>query len=178
MITSKLSSPMGIKSMLNGWFRKFRVQPLIIESVPIVFPSAAFVVYLVSKAVGTMSLRMLNSTDVRLLSARFYVLAIIASFALTSSPLEVFLVQESHNLHNSNSLKDKSIEGNLLVSSHGRFLGVMEDKVPQVSNLPLWPLSCYRNGCPTIFSHITNSLVVVALHSAWPSVVQLTLVAE
>ncbi|GJU61093.1 hypothetical protein Tco_1238859 [Tanacetum coccineum] len=160
MIMSKLPIPIGIKSMLNGWFRKFRVQPRIIESVPIVFPSAGSVVYLVSKAVGTMSLRRLNSTDVRLLSARFYVLVIIASFALTSSPLEVLSVHESHNLHDSNALKDNSIEGNLLVSSHGRFLG------------------CYRNGCPKISSHIANSLVVVALHTASPSVVQLTLVAE
>nr|GEV18570.1 hypothetical protein [Tanacetum cinerariifolium] len=46
------------------------VQPQIIESFPIVFPSAGFVVYLVSKAVGTMSLRRLNSADVKLLSAR------------------------------------------------------------------------------------------------------------
>ncbi|GJT99313.1 hypothetical protein Tco_1094831 [Tanacetum coccineum] len=124
MIMLKLPIPIGIKSMLNEWFRKFRVQPQIIESVPIVFPSAGSVVYLVSKAVGTMSLRRLNSTDVRLLLARLYVLVIIASFALTSSPLEGLSVQESHNLHDSNGLKDNSIEGNLLVSSHGRFLGL------------------------------------------------------
>ncbi|GJS58708.1 hypothetical protein Tco_0653492 [Tanacetum coccineum] len=47
-----------------------------------------------------------------------------------------------------------------------------------VSNLPLWPLSRYQNGCPTIYSHVDNSLVVVALRSAWPSMVQLALVAE
>nr|GEX41962.1 hypothetical protein [Tanacetum cinerariifolium] len=46
------------------------VQPQIIESVPIVFPSAGSVVYLVSKSVGMMPLRRLNSVDVRLLSAR------------------------------------------------------------------------------------------------------------
>ncbi|GJU83550.1 hypothetical protein Tco_1285915 [Tanacetum coccineum] len=123
MITSKLPSPTGIQSMLNRWFRKLRLQPRIIELVPIVFPSAGSVVYLVSNAVGTMSLRRINSADVRLLSIRFYVLAIIVSFALTSGSLEVSSTQESHNLRNFNSLKDKSIEGNLLVSSHGRFLG-------------------------------------------------------
>ncbi|GJR41326.1 hypothetical protein Tco_1217010 [Tanacetum coccineum] len=69
--------------------------------------------------------RRLKSADVRLLSARFYVLAIIASFALTSCPLEILTVQESPNLHYSNSLTDKSIEGNLLVSSHERFLGFL-----------------------------------------------------
>ncbi|GJR38645.1 hypothetical protein Tco_1214329 [Tanacetum coccineum] len=101
MIMSKLPSPIGVKSMFNGWFKNFRVQPRITELVPIIFPSAGSVVYLVSKAVGIMSLRGLNSADVRLLSAR----------------------------------------------------------------------------CPTISSHMANSLVVVALHSAWPSVVQLTLIA-
>ncbi|GKB77123.1 hypothetical protein Tco_0944018, partial [Tanacetum coccineum] len=50
--------------------------------------------------------------------------------------------------------------------------------VPQVSNLPLRPLSRYQNGCLTISSHMANPLVVVALHGAWPSVVQLTPVAE
>ncbi|GJZ67091.1 putative reverse transcriptase domain-containing protein [Tanacetum coccineum] len=100
------------------------VQPRIIETVPIVFLSANFVVDLVSSAVGTMSLRWLNFADVRLLSTRFYVLAVIASFALTSGPLEVLSVQESHHLHNYILLNDKSIEGNLLVSSHGQFLGL------------------------------------------------------
>ncbi|GKC37381.1 hypothetical protein Tco_1049765, partial [Tanacetum coccineum] len=47
----------------------------------------------------------LNSAGVRLLSASFYVLAIIASFALTLGPSEVLSVRESHDLHDSNSLK-------------------------------------------------------------------------
>ncbi|GJV40545.1 hypothetical protein Tco_1418985 [Tanacetum coccineum] len=42
---------------------------------------------------------------VRLLLARFYVLAIIASIALTSGPSEVLSVRESHNLRDSNSQK-------------------------------------------------------------------------
>ncbi|GJS91430.1 reverse transcriptase domain-containing protein [Tanacetum coccineum] len=153
IITSKLPSPMGVKSMLNGWFRKFRVQPRTIESVPIVFPSAGSMVYLVSKALGTMSLRRLNSADVGLLSTRFYVLAIIASFALTSGPLEVSSVQESTNLHNSKLLKDKSIEGNLLISSHGRFLVVaLQSASPSVVQLTLVAESCETCGGPHHYS--------------------------
>ncbi|GKA08732.1 hypothetical protein Tco_0688063 [Tanacetum coccineum] len=125
----KLPSSTGIKSMSNGWFRNFRVQPRIIVSVPIIFTSTNSVVDLVSKAVGTMSLKRLNFADVRLLSARFYVLVVIVSFALTSCPDEILLAQEYPNLHNSNLLKDESIEGNLLVSSHGWFLGAVEAKV-------------------------------------------------
>ncbi|GJX71855.1 hypothetical protein Tco_0309026 [Tanacetum coccineum] len=51
---------------------------------------------------GMMPLKGLNSADVRLLSARFYVLAIVVSFALTLGPLEVLSVRESYNLHDSN----------------------------------------------------------------------------
>ncbi|GJV88012.1 hypothetical protein Tco_1531950 [Tanacetum coccineum] len=52
-------------------------------------------------------------------------------------------------------------------------------KVPQVSNFPLGPRSRYQKRCLTVSSHMANSLVVVvALHSAWPSVLQLTLVVE
>ncbi|GJU47599.1 gag-pol polyprotein [Tanacetum coccineum] len=51
-------------------------------------------------------------------------------------------------------------------------------KVFQVSNLPLRLLSCYRNGCPTISTHMANSLVVIALHSARSSGAQLTFVVE
>nr|GEX24298.1 hypothetical protein [Tanacetum cinerariifolium] len=53
---------------LSWWFRKFRVQPQIIESVPIFFLSVGSMVYLVSKADGTMSLRRLNSANVKLIS--------------------------------------------------------------------------------------------------------------
>ncbi|GJX95039.1 hypothetical protein Tco_0349625 [Tanacetum coccineum] len=56
-----------------------------------IFLSANSTEYLVSKVDGMMPLRWLNSTDVRFLSVRFYVLAIIASFALTSGLLEVSL---------------------------------------------------------------------------------------
>nr|GEZ67867.1 hypothetical protein [Tanacetum cinerariifolium] len=52
------------------------------------------------------------------------------------------------------------------------------DGVFQVSNLPLRSLSGYRKGHPKISPHMANSLVVIALHSAWPSVAQLTLVVE
>ncbi|GJU35792.1 hypothetical protein Tco_1184146 [Tanacetum coccineum] len=128
MTPLKLPSSTGIESMLNGWLRKFKVQPRILKLVPIIFPLANSIVYLRSEAIGTMSLR---------------------------SPLGVLLVREPHNLHDSNSLKG----------------------IP-VSNLPLRPLSCYRNGCPTISTHMANSFVVIALHSAWPRVAQLTLVVE
>ncbi|GJR74486.1 ribonuclease H-like domain-containing protein [Tanacetum coccineum] len=84
-------------------------KPRIIESIPIVFPSAGSVVYLVSKAVRMMSLGRLNSASTMLLSARFYLLAIIVSFTLTPCPLEVSSVQESHHIHDSNSLKDLTI---------------------------------------------------------------------
>nr|GEV16328.1 hypothetical protein [Tanacetum cinerariifolium] len=94
-----------------------------IISTPMIFSSVDSTEYLVSKVDGKMSIKGPNLADVRLLSARFFVLAVNASFALTSGPLEVSLVRESHNFHDSNSLN------------------------------------------------------VVALHSAWRSVVQLTLVA-
>ncbi|GJS88917.1 hypothetical protein Tco_0771553 [Tanacetum coccineum] len=76
-----------------------------IVSNPMIFSSANSTEYLVSMIDGTMSLKGLNSVDVRLLSDRFYILVIIASFALTSYSLEVSLERESHDLHNSNSLK-------------------------------------------------------------------------
>ncbi|GKA28003.1 hypothetical protein Tco_0714171 [Tanacetum coccineum] len=41
----------------------------------------------------------------------------------------------------------------------------------------LGSLSCGRNENPTIPCHVTNSLAVTALHSAWSSMVQLILVA-
>ncbi|GJZ94696.1 hypothetical protein Tco_0666899 [Tanacetum coccineum] len=54
--------------------------------VPIIFPSTGSVVYLVSKAVGTMSLRRLNIADVRLLSARKIEESLNVTFDETSSP--------------------------------------------------------------------------------------------
>nr|GEU87226.1 hypothetical protein [Tanacetum cinerariifolium] len=73
-------------------------------STSIIFLSANSTEYLVSAVDGTMTLKELNSAEVRLLSTRFYVLAIITSFALTSGPSEVLSVRESHNLRDSNSL--------------------------------------------------------------------------
>ncbi|GKD88906.1 hypothetical protein Tco_1364413 [Tanacetum coccineum] len=86
-----------------------------IVSIPMTFPSANSTEYLVSTVDGMMPLKELNSTEVRLLSTRFHVLAIISSFALTSGPLEVLSIRESHNSRDSISLKVKYIEGNLLV---------------------------------------------------------------
>ncbi|GJW74830.1 hypothetical protein Tco_0134200 [Tanacetum coccineum] len=74
-------------------------------SVPIIFPSANSTEYLVSMVDGAMPLKGLILVDVRLLSIRFHVLAIISSFALTLGPLEVLSVRESYNLHDSNWLK-------------------------------------------------------------------------
>ncbi|GKD15711.1 hypothetical protein Tco_1200118, partial [Tanacetum coccineum] len=74
-------------------------------SISMIFPSANSTEYLVSTVDGAMPLKELNSAEVRLLSTRFYVLAIVTSFALTSGPSEVLSVGESHNLRNSNSLK-------------------------------------------------------------------------
>ncbi|GJU81589.1 hypothetical protein Tco_1283954 [Tanacetum coccineum] len=68
------------------------------------FPLANLTEYLMSTIDGTMPLKELNSAEVRLLSTRFYALAIITSFALTSGPSEVLSVLESHTLHDSNSL--------------------------------------------------------------------------
>ncbi|GJT64999.1 retrovirus-related pol polyprotein from transposon TNT 1-94 [Tanacetum coccineum] len=70
-----------------------------------------------------------------------------------------------------NKLNLKSVENEDLKAQ-------IQDKVPQVSNLPLRSISRNLNGSPTISSHKANSLIFVTLHSAWPSVVQLTLVAE
>ncbi|GKD31646.1 hypothetical protein Tco_1242424 [Tanacetum coccineum] len=74
-------------------------------SIPMTFPSANSIEYLVSIVDGTMSLKGQILAKVRLLSSRFHVLAIIASIALTSGPSEVTSVRESHNLHGSDSRK-------------------------------------------------------------------------
>ncbi|GKD91688.1 hypothetical protein Tco_1367195 [Tanacetum coccineum] len=58
-------------------------------STSIIFSSANSTDYLVFIVDGTMSLKGLILAEVRLLSTRFYVLAIISSFALTSGPSEV-----------------------------------------------------------------------------------------
>ncbi|GJR67273.1 hypothetical protein Tco_0013338 [Tanacetum coccineum] len=60
-------------------------------STSIIFPSANSIEYLVSIVDGTMSLKGKISAEVRLLSTRFHVLAIIVSIALTSGPSEVLL---------------------------------------------------------------------------------------
>ncbi|GJR89298.1 hypothetical protein Tco_0213309 [Tanacetum coccineum] len=74
-------------------------------STSIIFPSANSIEYLVSTVDGTMSLKGQILAEVRLLSTRFHVLAIIVSIALTSGPSEVLSVRESHNLRDSNSRK-------------------------------------------------------------------------
>ncbi|GKA79760.1 hypothetical protein Tco_0786356 [Tanacetum coccineum] len=73
-----------------------------IVSKPMIFSSANSTEYLASTIDGTMPLKGPNSAGVRLLSTRFYVLAIVTSFALLSGPLEVLSVQESDNLDDSN----------------------------------------------------------------------------
>nr|GEW81516.1 retrovirus-related Pol polyprotein from transposon TNT 1-94 [Tanacetum cinerariifolium] len=73
-------------------------------STSIILLSANSIEYLVSTVDGTMSLKELNSMEVRLLSTRFHVLATITSFALTSVPSEVLSIRESHNLRDSHSL--------------------------------------------------------------------------
>ncbi|GJZ22480.1 hypothetical protein Tco_0807574 [Tanacetum coccineum] len=82
-------------------------------STSIIFLSANSTEYLVSTVDGTMSLKELNSANVRLLSARFQVLAIILSFASTSGPSKVLSVRGSHNLRDSNSLKGDQAMHNL-----------------------------------------------------------------
>ncbi|GJR89299.1 hypothetical protein Tco_0213310 [Tanacetum coccineum] len=78
-------------------------------STSIIFPSANSIEYLVSTVDGTMSLKGQILAEVRLLSTRFHVLAIIVSTALTSGPSEVLSVRESHNLRDSNSRKGSVI---------------------------------------------------------------------
>ncbi|GKE11841.1 hypothetical protein Tco_1415392, partial [Tanacetum coccineum] len=68
------------------------------------FSSANSTEYLVSTVDGTMPLKELNLAEVRLLSTRFHVLAIISSFASTSGLSKVLSVRGSHNLRDSNSL--------------------------------------------------------------------------
>ncbi|GJT09246.1 hypothetical protein Tco_0856288 [Tanacetum coccineum] len=58
-------------------------------STSIIFLSANSIEYLVSTIDGTMSLKGQILAEVRLLSTRFHVLAIIASIALTSGPSKV-----------------------------------------------------------------------------------------
>ncbi|GKA39738.1 hypothetical protein Tco_0732289 [Tanacetum coccineum] len=84
-----------------------------IASTPMTFSSANSTEYLVSIVYGMMPLKELNTSDVRLLSTRFHVLAIVSSFALTLGPSEVLSVQESHNLRDSNSLKGDQAMHNL-----------------------------------------------------------------
>ncbi|GKE40909.1 hypothetical protein Tco_1464314 [Tanacetum coccineum] len=84
-------------------------------SIPMTFPPANSTEYLVSMVDGTMPLKGLILADVRLLSTRFHVLALIPSFALTSGPSIVLSIRESHNLRDSNSQEGKHIKGNLLV---------------------------------------------------------------
>ncbi|GJR13788.1 hypothetical protein Tco_0796440 [Tanacetum coccineum] len=78
-------------------------------SIPKTFSSANSTEYLVSTVDGTVLLKGLILTGVRLLSTRFHVLVIIASIALTSGASEVSLVRESHNLRDSNSQKGSVI---------------------------------------------------------------------
>nr|GEY56730.1 hypothetical protein [Tanacetum cinerariifolium] len=59
--------------------------------------------YLVSTVDGTMLLNELNSSEVRLLSTRFYVHAIISSLASTLGPSKVLWIRGSHNLRDFNS---------------------------------------------------------------------------
>ncbi|GJV75770.1 hypothetical protein Tco_1507354 [Tanacetum coccineum] len=58
-------------------------------STSIIFPSANSIDYLVSTVDGTMSLKRKILAEVRLLSTRFHVIAIIVSIALTSGLSEV-----------------------------------------------------------------------------------------
>ncbi|GKE45780.1 hypothetical protein Tco_1473064, partial [Tanacetum coccineum] len=64
-------------------------------STSMTFWSANSTEHLVSTVDGRMPLKGLNSVDVRLLSTRSYVLAIITSFDLALGPLEVLSAQES-----------------------------------------------------------------------------------
>ncbi|GKA99765.1 hypothetical protein Tco_0827759 [Tanacetum coccineum] len=74
-------------------------------STSMTFSSANSTGYLASTVDGTMSLKGQILAEVRRLSTRFYVLAIIVSITLTSGPLKVLSVRESHNLRDSNSQK-------------------------------------------------------------------------
>ncbi|GJT48227.1 hypothetical protein Tco_0974384 [Tanacetum coccineum] len=66
----ELPSSTGIKSILNGWFRIFSIQSLMIVSTSMFFPLAISIEYLVSTVDGTTPLKGLNSAEVRLLSTR------------------------------------------------------------------------------------------------------------
>ncbi|GKG40260.1 hypothetical protein Tco_0467037, partial [Tanacetum coccineum] len=74
-------------------------------SIPMTFPLANSKEYLVSTVDGTMSLKGLILVEVRLLSTRFHVLAIIPSFDSTLGPSKVLSIRESHNLRDFNSQK-------------------------------------------------------------------------
>ncbi|GJZ47349.1 hypothetical protein Tco_0601181 [Tanacetum coccineum] len=76
-------------------------------SIPMTFPLANSTEYLVSTVDGTMSLKGLILAEVRLLSTRFHVLAIISSFDSTSGPSKVLSIRESHNLCDSNSTRER-----------------------------------------------------------------------
>ncbi|GJS80537.1 hypothetical protein Tco_0730418 [Tanacetum coccineum] len=75
-------------------------------STSIIFPSANSIEYLVSTVDGTMSLKGQILAEVRLLSTRFHVLAIIVSIALTSGPSEVLSQLKKANASLTQELKE------------------------------------------------------------------------
>ncbi|GKC02892.1 hypothetical protein Tco_0994502 [Tanacetum coccineum] len=80
-------------------------------STSIIFPLANSTKYLVSTVDGTISLKGLILSEMRLLSTRFHVLTITSSFASTSGPSKVLSIRESHNLRDSNSQEGLSAKG-------------------------------------------------------------------
>ncbi|GJW50338.1 hypothetical protein Tco_0091689 [Tanacetum coccineum] len=69
-MTSKLPNSMGIRSMLNEWLRKFKLQSLDLVSTPTNFSLVNSIACLVSKTVEVISPRRLKAMDMKLLSAR------------------------------------------------------------------------------------------------------------
>ncbi|GJU58628.1 hypothetical protein Tco_1236394 [Tanacetum coccineum] len=138
-----------------------------IVSTPLTFSSANLIEYLVSTVDGTMSLKELNSSKVRLLSTRFHVLALITSFALTSGPSEVLPVRESHNLRDSNSLIGFTGQGRkssfLIIILEGVRVPASFYLPNTVHTVQIWTITL-------VMSWLSTLLIVIALHSAWPSV--------
>ncbi|GJT26268.1 hypothetical protein Tco_0906543 [Tanacetum coccineum] len=126
-------------------------------STSIIFPSANSTEYLVSTVDGTMLLKGLILAEVRLLSTRFHVLVIISSFALTSGPLEVLSIRESHDSRDSISLKVKVLASFYLPNT--------------VRMVQIWTITL-------VMSWLSTLLIVIALHSARSSGAQLTFVVE
>ncbi|GJY05380.1 putative reverse transcriptase domain-containing protein [Tanacetum coccineum] len=135
-------------------------------SIPMTFSSANSIEYLVSIVGGNVSLKGLILAKVHQKFCGYEDLIIYmiltrekgSGFSLSAKGMVFLYAKVEEKLLSYDAYEMHVIDTNDEYA--GKIL------VPQVSNLPLWPLSCYQNGCPTNATRMANSLVVVALYNA------------